>query len=36
MSNQKIPKITPFMISRQPDQTSEIINRIIDRLNEIE
>lgn len=36
MSNQKIPKMTPFMISKQPDQASELINRIIDRLNEIE
>lgn len=34
MSKQKIPRITPYMLSKQPDQTAAIINQIIDRLNE--
>ena len=36
MAKQKIPRVTPMMLREQPDQFSEIINRIIDRLNEIE
>lgn len=34
MARQKIPTITPYMISHQPDQTAAVINQIIDRLNE--
>lgn len=34
MAKQKIPRITPYMISQQPDQTAAILNLIIDRLNE--
>ena len=36
MANQRIPKVTPMMIREQPDQFSEVINRIIDRLNSME
>ena len=28
-----IPRITPEMIRRQPDQVSDIINRLIDQVN---
>lgn len=30
---QKIPRITPIMLKEQPDQTADIINRIIDKIN---
>lgn len=33
MNKQQIPKVTPMMLREQPDQFSEIINRIIDVLN---
>lgn len=33
MNKQQIPKVTPMMLREQPDQASEIINRIIDVLN---
>lgn len=33
MNKQQIPKVTPMMLREQPDQTAEIINRIIDVLN---
>ena len=29
----KIPRITPTMLRSQPDQTAEIINRLIDKVN---
>lgn len=35
MAKQMIPKVTPYMISKLPDQTAEIINRIIDKLNNL-
>jgi hypothetical protein len=34
MAKQKIPKVTPMMLREQPDQFSEIINRVIDAVNE--
>ena len=34
MAKQKIPRITPYMISQQPDQVAVVLNLIIDRLNE--
>ena len=34
MAKQRIPKVTPMMLREQPDQTANIINRIIDEINE--
>lgn len=34
MAKQKIPRVTPTMLREQPDQFSEVINRIIDIVNE--
>lgn len=34
MVKQKIPRVTPDMLRSQPDQFTNIINRIIDELNE--
>lgn len=31
----QIPKITSEMLSKQPDQTVNIINRLIDEVNEL-
>lgn len=31
-----LPTITPEMISRYPDQTSEILNRLIRKVEELE
>ena len=36
MPKQLIPRVQPGMIKSQPSQFCEIINRVIDRLNEIE
>ena len=36
MTKQLIPRVTPFMLREQPDQVTDILNRIIDKLNEIE
>lgn len=36
MANQKIPRVSPMMLREQPDQFSEVINRIIDRINDID
>lgn len=33
MTKQKIPRVTPDMLRNQPDQFTNIINRIIDELN---
>lgn len=33
MAEQKIPKLTPDMLRRLPNQTCEILNRVIDRIN---
>lgn len=33
---QRIPKVTPMMLKEQPSQFSDIINRVIDKLNELE
>ena len=35
MATQRIPKVTPIMLREQPDQTANIINRIIDAVNEL-
>lgn len=35
MARQRIPKVTPQMISSQPDQLSATLNQIIDTLNDI-
>lgn len=31
-----IPKITPEMLRAQPDQTVNVINRVIDAVNELQ
>lgn len=36
MTKQEIPRITPSMLREQPDQTVNIINRIIDKVNELD
>lgn len=36
MARQLIPRIQPNMIKEQPDQVANIINRVIDRLNELD
>lgn len=33
MSSQKIPRVTSYMVSQQPDQLSDILNRIIEKIN---
>ena len=33
MANQRIPRVSPMMLREQPDQFTEIINRIIDEIN---
>lgn len=35
MEKQRIPKVTPMMLREQPDQFSEIINRLIDEVNKL-
>lgn len=35
MERQKIPKVTPTMLREQPDQFCQVLNRIIDRLNNL-
>lgn len=35
MERQRIPKVTPMMLREQPDQTAEIINRLIDEVNKL-
>lgn len=35
MEKQKIPKVTPMMLKEQPDQTADIINRLIDEVNNL-
>lgn len=32
--NNYIPKITPYMVSKQPQQTADVINRIVKKANE--
>lgn len=33
MEKQRIPRVTPDMIRNQPDQFSDILNRLIDAVN---
>lgn len=35
MAKQLIPRVTPEMLKNQPDQTTDILNRIIDAVNEL-
>jgi hypothetical protein len=35
MAKQRIPRITPTMLKNQPDQVSEILNRVIDEINNL-
>lgn len=35
MTKQKIPRVTPMMLREQPDQFSEVINRVIDIVNNL-
>lgn len=35
MANQRIPRVTPDQLRSQPDQFCEVVNRIIDKLNEL-
>lgn len=35
MEKQRIPRVTPDMIRNQPDQLSDILNRVIDILNNL-
>lgn len=35
MARQKIPRVTSYMISQQPDQLAAVLNQIIDALNEL-
>lgn len=35
MAKQLIPRVSPVMLREQPDQTTEILNRIIDVVNEL-
>lgn len=35
MARQKIPRVQPMQLREQPDQTANIINRIIDAVNEL-
>lgn len=35
MARQRIQKVTPYMVSQQPDQLSAVLNDIINTLNEI-
>lgn len=35
MAKALIPKVTPMMLREQPDQFSQIVNEIIDRLNKL-
>lgn len=36
MARQFIPKVTPEMVRRQPDQLCAVLNSIIDKVNAIE
>lgn len=35
MARQRIPRVTSYMVSQQPDQLSAVLNQIIDELNEL-
>lgn len=35
MARQKIQRVTPYMVSQQPDQLSAVLNQIIDELNDL-
>jgi hypothetical protein len=35
MAKQLIPRITPEMLKNLPDQTCEILNRVIDEVNNL-
>lgn len=36
MSKQLIPHVTPVMLRELPDQTADILNRIIDAINKLD
>lgn len=36
MANQRIPNLTPEMLRRLPDQACNILNRVIDKINELD
>lgn len=36
MAKQQIPRLTPEMLSKMPDQACNILNRVIDEINETE
>lgn len=36
MSKQLIPHVTPEMLRDLPDQTADILNRVIDAINELD
>ena len=36
MAKQKIPHITPAMLKYNPDQVSDLLNRIIDAINRLD
>lgn len=36
MARQIIPRIQPNMLKEQPSQVCDILNRVIDKLNEID
>lgn len=35
MNKQLIPRVTPDMLRNQPDQTTDILNHVIDAVNEL-
>lgn len=35
MAKQRIPRVTSYMLSSQPDQTSAILNTLIDAVNDL-
>lgn len=35
MAKQQIPRLTPEMLKRLPDQACNIINRVIDEINNL-
>lgn len=35
MAKQQIPRLTPDMLKRLPDQACNIINRVIDEVNKL-
>ena len=35
MAEQQIPRLTPEMLKRLPDQACNILNRVIDKINNL-